>query len=87
MQDNAASVACLQMKLRQPGIAIASAYFGQGTGKIWLQNVSCSGCMSMRSASHLSLNCPFPTLAMVRQLRVASLTLQVVCTGSEFRLQ
>lgn len=84
MQDNAASVACLQMKLRQPGIAIASAYFGQGTGKIWLQNVSCRG---MHSVSHLLLNCPFPTLAMVRQLRVASLTLQVVCTGSEFRLQ
>ena len=41
--DNAATVACREMRLPTPGRAIGSALFGPGTGPIWLDSVVCTG--------------------------------------------
>ena len=42
--DNAdARVVCKQLGFGSSGRAYRSAYYGQGTGPIWLSNVSCIG--------------------------------------------
>lgn len=49
--DRAATVACKQLSLPTPGRALTpapgrslgGAFFGEGTGPVWLQNVQCTG--------------------------------------------
>ena len=62
--DNAdARVVCRQLGFQSSGTAYKSAYYGQGTGPIWLSNVSCIGTeskltdcdhfgMTVRNCSH-----------------------------------
>uniref|UniRef100_A0A3Q2QGR7 SRCR domain-containing protein n=1 Tax=Fundulus heteroclitus TaxID=8078 RepID=A0A3Q2QGR7_FUNHE len=38
-----AEVVCKQLGCGRPSTVHASAYFGEGTGEIWLDNVGCSG--------------------------------------------
>ena len=40
--DNAAKVVCRQLGYKS-GKARSNAYFGEGTGKIWLDDVNCAG--------------------------------------------
>ena len=54
---NDARVVC--RKLGYPGAsnALQSAYFGQGTGQIWLDNVNCQGHeSSLEKCSHIGWN-------------------------------
>ena len=46
-----AEVVCRQLGHNLTGVAYTNAYFGQGTGYIWLDNVQCTG-----SETHL-VNC------------------------------
>ena len=41
--DTDAGVVCRQLGFGSSGIAIGSAGFGQGSGKIWLNSVTCTG--------------------------------------------
>lgn len=41
--DIDASVVCRQLGLGYIGKAVTSAYFGKGSGRIWLNEVSCFG--------------------------------------------
>ena len=41
--DTDASVVCRQLGFGSSGVAIGSAEFGQGSGKIWLNGVTCTG--------------------------------------------
>ena len=52
-----AGVVCRQLGLGSSGISSGSAYFGQGTGPIWLDNIACVGNESiLASCGHLGLN-------------------------------
>ena len=55
--DTDAGVVCKQLGLGSSGISYGSAYFGQGTGPIWLDNTACVGNEStLASCGHLGLN-------------------------------
>ena len=52
-----ADVVCRQLGLGSWGIPYRGAYFGQGTGPIWLDNVLCAGTEStLASCGHLGIN-------------------------------
>ena len=52
--DTDAGVVCRQLGFGSSGTAIASAGFGQGSGSIWLDNVTCTGNEStLASCGHL----------------------------------
>lgn len=36
-------MACRQLGLQGPGVAVARAYYGTGAGPIWLDDVQCQG--------------------------------------------
>ena len=55
--DTDAGVVCRQLGFGSSGTAIGSAGFGQGSGPILLDNVTCTGSEStLASCSHLGLN-------------------------------
>ena len=52
-----AGVVCRQLGLGSSGMAIGSVYFGQGSGPIWLDSVTCTGYeSSLASCGHLGIN-------------------------------
>ena len=52
-----ASVVCRQLGFGSSGTAIRSAGFGQGSGSIWLDSVTCTGSEStLASCGHLGVN-------------------------------
>ena len=52
-----ARVVCRQLGLGTYGYSLNSAYFGQGSGPIWLDNVQCTGSESiLASCGHLGFN-------------------------------
>ena len=52
-----ARVVCRQLGLGSYGSSYSGAYFGQGTGPIWLDNVLCAGTEStLASCGHLGIN-------------------------------
>ena len=52
-----AGVVCRQLGFGSSGIEIGSAGFGQGTGPIWLDSVTCTGSEStLTSCGHLGFN-------------------------------
>ena len=54
--DTDAGVVCRQLGFGSSGAAIGSAYFGQGSGSIWLNNVTCAGNEStLASCGHIGL--------------------------------
>ena len=54
--DTDAGVVCRQLGFGSSGTAIGSAYFGQGSGSIWLDSVTCTGNEStIVSCSHLGV--------------------------------
>ena len=55
--DTDAGVVCRQLGLESSGTAIGSAGFGQGSGSIWLDSVTCTGTEStLASCGHLGVN-------------------------------
>ena len=54
--DTDAGVVCRQLGFGSSGIAIGSAHFGQGSGSIWLDSVTCSGSEStLARCGHLGI--------------------------------
>ena len=54
--DTDAGVVCRQLGFGSSGTAIGSAGFGQGSGSIWLDSVTCSGNEStLASCGHLGV--------------------------------
>ena len=54
--DTDAGVVCRQLGFGSSGIAIGSAGFGQGSGSIWLDSVTCTGNEStLSSCGHLGI--------------------------------
>ena len=54
--DTDAGVVCRQLGFGSLGTAIGSASFGQGSGSIWLNSVTCSGSEStLASCGHLEI--------------------------------
>ena len=54
--DNDAGVVCRQLGFGSSGTAIRSAGFGQGSGSIWLDSVTCTGNEStLASCGHLGV--------------------------------
>ena len=54
--DTDAGVVCRQLGFGSSGTAIGSASFGQGSGSIWLDNVTCIGNEStLASCGHLGV--------------------------------
>ena len=52
-----AGVVCRQLGLGTSGISYSRAYFGQGSGPIWLDNIDCIGNEStLASCGHLGVN-------------------------------
>ena len=52
-----AGVVCRQLGFGSSGTAIGSAGFGQGSGLIWLDSVTCTGSEStLASCGHLGIN-------------------------------
>ena len=52
-----ADVVCRQLGLGRYGVSRSSAYFGQGSGPIWLDDVQCTGSEStLASCGHLGIN-------------------------------
>ena len=52
-----ANVVCRQLGFRSSRRAYSSAYFGQGSGPIWLDNLLCTGSEStLASCGHLGFN-------------------------------
>ena len=69
-----AGVVCRQLGFGSSGTAIESAGFGQGSGSIWLDSVSCTGSESvLASCGHLGVG----VIRNCTHLREAS----VKCTG------
>ena len=55
--DTDAGVVCRQLGFGTSGISYSNAYFGQGSGPIWLHNAQCVGSEStVINCSHLGLN-------------------------------
>ena len=55
--DTDAGVVCRQLGFGSSGTAIGSAGFGQGSGPIWLDSVTCTGSEStLASCGHLGVN-------------------------------
>ena len=55
--DTDAGVVCRQLGFGSSGTAIRSAGFGQGSGSIWLDSVTCTGSESaLASCGHLGVN-------------------------------
>ena len=55
--DTDAGVVCRQLGLGTYGYSHNYAYFGQGSGPIWLDNVQCTGNESiLASCGHLGIN-------------------------------
>ena len=55
--DIDAGVVCRQLGFGSSGTAIKSAGFGQGSGSIWLDSVTCTGSEStVASCGHLGVN-------------------------------
>ena len=55
--DTDAGVVCKQLGFGSSGTAIGSAGFGQGSGSIWLDSVSCTGSEStLASCGHVGIN-------------------------------
>ena len=55
--DTDAGVVCRQLGFGSSGTAIGSAGFGQGSGPIWLDSVTCTGSEStLASCGHLGFN-------------------------------
>ena len=55
--DTDAGVVCRQLGFGSSGTSYSSAYFGQGSGPIWLANIVCTGNEStLASCSHLGIN-------------------------------
>ena len=72
--DTDAGVVCRQLGFGSSGIAIGSARFGQGSGSIWLDSVTCTGGEStLVSCGHLGVG----ITDSCNHLKDAS----VVCTG------
>ena len=54
--DTDASVVCRQLGFGSSGTAIGSAGFGQGSGPIWLDSVTCTGSeLMLVNCSHLGV--------------------------------
>ena len=54
---SAAYVVCRQLGFGSSGIKYGDAYFGQGSGPIWLDNVICTGTEpTLASCGHLGFN-------------------------------
>ena len=54
--DTDAGVVCRQLGFGSSGTAIGSAGFGQGSGSIWLDSVTCTGSeSSLTSCGHLGV--------------------------------
>ena len=54
--DTDAGVVCRQLGFGSSGTAIGSAGFGQGSGSIWLDNVTCTGSeLMLVNCSHLGV--------------------------------
>ena len=55
--DTDAGVVCRQLGFGSSGTAIGSAGFGQGSGSIWLDNVTCTGSeLILASCGHLGVD-------------------------------
>ena len=55
--DTDAGVVCRQLGFGSSGTAIGSAGFGQGSGSIWLDSVTCTGNEStLARCGHLGIN-------------------------------
>ena len=55
--DTDAGVVCRQLGFGSSGTAIGSAGFGQGSGSIWLDSVTCTGNESiLASCGHVGIN-------------------------------
>ena len=55
--DTDAGVVCRQLGFGSSGTSYSNAYFGQGTGSIWLDNIDCTGNEStLISCGHLGVN-------------------------------
>ena len=72
--DTDAGVVCRQLGFGSSGTAIGSAYFGQGSGPIWLDSVACTGSEStLASCGHLGVG--------VTRSCSHSLDAAIICTG------
>ena len=55
--DTDAGVVCRQLGLGSSGMAIGLADFGQGSGPIWLDSVTCTGNeLTLANCGHLGVN-------------------------------
>ena len=55
--DTDAGAVCRQLGFGSSGISYSRAYFGQGSGPIWLDSVTCTGSEStLASCGHLGIN-------------------------------
>ena len=73
--DTDAGVVCRQLGFGSSGIAIGSAGFGQGSGSIWLDSVTCTGSEStLAECGHTGVNITgFCTHAMDAGVRCSGL--------------
>ena len=55
--DTDAGVVCRQLGFGSSGTSYSSAYFGEGSGSIWLDNIECIGNeIGLASCGHLGIN-------------------------------
>jgi len=55
--DTDAGVVCKQLGFGSSGQSFIGAYFGKGTGPIWLNNMVCTGSeLTLASCGHLGIN-------------------------------
>ena len=90
--DTDAGVVCRQLGFGSSGTAIGSAGFGQGSGSIWLDSVTCTGSESiLASCGHAGVNntrsCNHNNDAGVRcsQGQGSLLCLIVICEQNYYR--